>query len=74
MARFGVDEIFQALRSGIQDIREIDSALTELKKVTDETEGAYDRFLQNMSKTAGTVGSTVSDLTTMAAEWARLNI
>lgn len=71
-ARFGVDEIFQALRTGVQSVRDIDSALTELKKVTNETDGAYDRFLQNMSKTADVVGSTVKDLTTMAAEWSRL--
>lgn len=71
-ARFGVDELFQAIRIGVQYVREIDSALTELKKVTDETDATYSRFLQNMSKTADVVGSTVKDLTTMAAEWSRL--
>ena len=71
-ARLGVDELFQQIRKGIQYVREIDSALTELKKVTDETDATYNKFLQNMSKTAGVVGSTVAELTTMAAEWARL--
>jgi TP901 family phage tail tape measure protein len=71
-ARIGVDEAIQAIRTGIQYVRDIDSALTELKKVTNETDASYDRFLQNMSKTADVVGSTVSELTTMAAEWARL--
>ena len=71
-ARFGVDEIIQAVRQGIEYVREIDSALTELKKVTDETDATYDAFLQTMSKTGSVIGSTVSDLTTMAAEWARL--
>lgn len=65
-------EIWQQIKQGIQYVREIDSALTELKKVTDETDSTYDSFLQNMSKTASVVGSTVSELTTMAAEWARL--
>lgn len=65
-------EIWQQIKQGIQYVREIDSALTELKKVTDETDATYDQFLQNMSKTASVVGSTVSELTTMAAEWARL--
>lgn len=73
-SRFGVDEIIQQIRNGIQYVREIDTALTELKKVTNETGATYDAFLQKMSKTAGVVGSTVKDLTTMAAEWARLNI
>ena len=72
IARFGIDEIVQAVKTGINYVRDIDGALTELKKVTDETDLSYDRFLQNMSKTASVVGSTVSELTTMAAEWARL--
>ena len=71
-ARFGIDEIFQQIRNGVQYVREIDTALTELKKVTDETDASYRRFLQDMSKTADAVGSTVSELTTMSAEWARL--
>lgn len=71
-ARMGVDEIIQQVRKGLEYVKEIDSALTELKKVTDATDASYDNFLQSMSKTASVVGSTVSDLTTMAAEWARL--
>lgn len=73
-ASFGWQEIWQQVRQGVTYVKEIDSALTELKKVTNETDSTYDRFLQTMSKTAGTVGSTVSELTTMAADWARLNI
>lgn len=65
-------EIFQQIRKGVTYIREIDSALVELKKVTDETDASYEKFLQDMSKTAGVIGSTVADLTTMAAEWGRL--
>lgn len=71
-ARMGVDELIQAVRKGVQYVREIDNALTDLKKVTDETDATYDKFLQTMSKTADKVGSTVADLTTMAGEWARL--
>lgn len=68
----GFQEIWQQIRQGVQYVREIDGALTELKKVTSETDATYNKFLQSMSKTAGVVGSTVSELTTMAAEWARL--
>lgn len=67
-----IQEVWQQIRKGVQYVIEIDTALTELKKVTDETDATYDQFLQNMSKTASVVGSTVSELTTMAAEWARL--
>lgn len=65
-------EVWNVIKQGVGYVTEIDSALTELKKVTDETDASYGKFLQNMSKTAGTIGSTVAELTTMASEWARL--
>ena len=65
-------EGLQQVRRGVQYVREIDLALTELKKVTNETDTAYTKFLQNMSKTASVVGSTTSELTSSAADWARL--
>lgn len=68
----GFQEIWQQVRQGVQYVREIDSALTELKKVTDETDATYSRFLQTMSKTASSVGSTVKDLTNSAADWSRV--
>lgn len=68
----GFQEVWQQIRQGIQYVREIDSALTELKKVTDETDTTYRNFLQSMSKAAGIVGSTTSQLTQSAADWARL--
>lgn len=64
----GVNEI----RKGVQSVKEIDSALTELKKVTDETDESYAQFLQTMSKTGAEIGATVSNLINMAANWARL--
>lgn len=72
ISRLGVDEILQAVRSGFQSVLEIDTALTELKKVTNETDSTYQAFLGTMSQTATVVGSTVSNLTTMAGEWAKL--
>lgn len=72
ISSFSIQEVWQQIRRGVEYVREIDSALTELKKVTNETDAVYDQFLQNMSKTAGVVGSTVSELTTMASEWSRL--
>ena len=72
LSSFSIQEVWQQVRKGIQYVREIDSALAELKKVTDETDVSYNRFLQDMSKTGSVIGATVADLTTMAAEWARL--
>ena len=72
IASFSIHDIIRYVRTGVQYVREIDAALTELKKVTNETDAAYNKFLQNMSKTAGMVGSTIKDLTNSAADWARL--
>ena len=72
IASFSFHEIWQVIKTGINYVREIDSALTELKKVTNETETSYDNFLQSMAKTGSVIGATVQDLTTMAADWARL--
>lgn len=65
-------DVINKFRQGIQYVREIDSALTELKKVTDETEETYDRFLNTASKTAGKVGSTIKEIVSSTADWARL--
>lgn len=72
ISMFGIQEVIQRIRQGITYVIEIDTALTDLKKVTNETSVEYDAFLQKMSKTASVVGSTVAELTTMASEWARL--
>lgn len=63
---------FSELKQGITYIKEIDSALTELKKVTDETEETYDRFLNTAAKTADKVGSTIKEVVSSTADFARL--
>lgn len=63
---------FAELRKGVQYVREIDSALTELKKVTDETEETYEKFLNTASKMADKVGSTISEIVSSTADWSRL--
>lgn len=64
--------VWGEIQKGVTYVREIDSALTELKKVTDETDETYAQFLKTMSQTGAEVGATVKDLTNMAASWARL--
>lgn len=64
--------VWDEIQKGVTYVREIDSALTELKKVTDETDETYAQFLNTMSQTGAEVGATVKDLTNMAANWARL--
>lgn len=60
------------LKQGIQYIKEIDDALTELKKVTDETEETYDKFLKTASKTADKLGSTMQEVISSTADFSRV--
>ena len=66
------NQISQELRRGIQYVREIDLALTELKKVTDETEETYDQFLRTAAKTGARLGTTISAVTEATATFAKL--
>ena len=68
----GYQEIIQQVRKGIQYVKEIDSALTELKKVTDETDETYEKFLDTASKVGSEIGSTIADFTDATADFARL--
>lgn len=65
-------QMLSVIKKGITYVKEIDTALTELKKVTDETDETYLRFLKTMSQTGAEIGATVANLTNMAASWARL--
>ena len=67
-----VYKVISMLRQGVQYVRDIDLALTELKKVTDATEESYDKFLKTAAKTADKVGSTIKDVVSSTADWARL--
>lgn len=67
--------IFKAismLKQGVQYVRDIDLALTELKKVTDETEETYDEFLKTAAKTGARLGTTISAVTEATATFAKL--
>lgn len=56
----------------VTNVRELDTAMTELRKVTDETDAAYEKFLNQASSTAKSIGATVSDTVNSTADFARL--
>ena len=71
----GANLVYQTvaqIKQGITYVKDIDTALTELKKVTDETDATYKKFLTTASQTAGQIGSTVKDFTNATADFARL--
>lgn len=62
----------QALRDMFRQVVAIDTAMTELKKVTDETTSTYDKFLTNAASKASELGTTIDGLITSTADFARL--
>ena len=62
----------QVVKSMFDQVKSIDSAMTELKKVTDETDSSYDNFLGSASKSAKEIGATVDGFVTSTGDFARL--
>lgn len=56
----------------VTNVIELDDAMTELKKVTDETDSAYDNFFKNASRRAKELGVTLKDTINATASFARL--
>ncbi len=63
---------YRVVRQMVESVIELDTAMTELKKVTDETDATYDRFLTNATTRAKELGATISDVVTASADFARL--
>lgn len=72
LASQAINELRQGLQQVYQNVVDIDSAMTELKKVTDETSGAYSKFLSEAGDRAKAVGTTVSNIVNATADYARL--
>ena len=62
----------RAMKKMVSAVIEVDRAMTELKKVTNETSEVYDRFLTNASRRAKQLGASVSDVVNATADFARL--
>lgn len=73
---FGVSQLimaaYRAIRKMITVVKELDTAITELKKVTDETDETYQRFLENASIRAKKLGASLTDVVKTTADFARL--
>lgn len=67
--------LFRAIRllkSACKTIIELDTAMVDLRKVTDETEASYRKFYYTANETAKSLGVTTQALIAQTAEWARL--
>lgn len=59
--------------TGLYDaVVDLDTAMTELKKVTNETDAAYDAFLSTAADKAVQIGASYADFVTATSDFARL--
>lgn len=73
---FGIGTLINTSIRGLKDmyhnVVNIDTAMTELKKVTNESEQAYSNFLDSASKRSVDIGTTISNYVSSTADFARL--
>lgn len=62
----------RAIRQIYTNVVELDTAMTELRKVTNETADTYNKFLDGAAIRAKTLGATLSDTVKATADFARL--
>lgn len=68
----GIHLTQQGFQQVYQNVVEVDDSMTELKKVTDETDTAYSQFTQRAAKQSRELGADISDYVQTTADWARL--
>ena len=61
-----------SLQQIYQNVVDIDTAMTELKKVTNETDSTYQSFLTDAGTRAKNIGTDVSSIVNATADYARL--
>lgn len=69
---FGINDIFRYIQQGISTIRELDEAMTEVRKVSDATEASYAKFQKTIASTAKDIATTNKELLNSSADFLRL--
>lgn len=72
VSNFGFQALTTGVRSGVESIKELDSAMTELKKTSDGTKQEYRDFTTQARTDAKDIGSTTTQITSSAADFSRL--
>lgn len=68
----GFYEIWGAIKQGVTYVRDLDTALTEMRKVSDETVESLREFQEESFKTADSIGATAKEISNSAADFMRL--
>ena len=68
----GFYEVWGAIQQGVTYVRELDTALTEMRKVSDETVESLREFQEESFDIADSVASTAKEIQNSTADWLRL--
>lgn len=63
---------WHSLKQMVTTVRELDTAMTALKRVTDETESSYANFLKSVQTRAVELHTTMTDLIDQITTWSKL--
>lgn len=69
---FSIQDLIRYGKEIFDTVTEIDSALTELRKVSDATSQRLVQNFENSAKAAKDLGASVSDVINVTADWSRL--
>lgn len=69
---FGFYDIINIGKQAVEVVTELDSAFTEMRKVSDETEQSLKRYQQTTFTTADAIGTTAVQIQKSTANWQRL--
>lgn len=65
-------QVIDSIKQMVTNVIELNTAMIELKKVTDGTENQFNTFLKNAKSNAVELGSTVTDLVNATSAFSRL--
>lgn len=69
---FGVNDFIRYGKEGINTVRQLDTALTEMRKVSNESVQSLKRYQDTTFDTADAVGTTAKQIQNSTADWMRL--
>lgn len=71
---FGFNDFVRYIGEGINTIRELDTAMTEMRKVSDESVTSLKSFQEESFNIANAVGTTALQIQNSTADWMRLGL
>ena len=71
---FGFNDFVRYIGEGVNTIRELDTAMTEMRKVSDESVTSLKSFQEESFNIANAVGTTAIQIQNSTADWMRLGL